>query len=170
VVFCIAAGQAWAADRKIEDFYGEYVGQTISETDRGLNERDIAVSIKAIKKGFEVGWTTTIPKPGGEASRKSYKIKFQKSKRANIYAAGMRPNYFGGWVPLDPMKSEPYIWARIKEATLTVYAMHVIDDGSYEMQTYDRTLTKEGMRLDFTRIRADGKVKKISGVLKRMKK
>jgi hypothetical protein len=82
----------------------------------------------------------------------------------------MRPNYFGGWVPLDPMKSEPYIWARIKEATLTVYAMHVIDDGSYEMQTYDRTLTKEGMRLDFTRIRADGKVKKISGVLKRMKK
>ncbi len=159
-----------AAESAIERFYGDYTGHTISEKDRGLGERDIAVSIKPIKKGFEVGWTTTIPRSDGTVSRKSYKIKFQKSKREHIYAAGMRPNYFGGWIPLDPTKSEPYIWARIKDQTLTVYAMHVIDDGSYEMQIYERTLTAEGMRLDFRRHRPGGDVKRITGVLKRVRK
>lgn len=66
------------------------------------------------------------------------------------------------------MKNEPYIWARIKGETLTVYAMHVIDDGSYEMQIYDRTLTADGMRLDFRRHRPGGDVKRITGVLKRV--
>ena len=104
-----AASNALAAEPAIERFYGEYVGQTISETNRGLSERDLSVSIQPIKKGFEIGWTTAIPRADGTVSRKSYKIKFQMSKRENIYAAGMRPNYFGGWIPLDPMKKEPYI-------------------------------------------------------------
>lgn len=162
-----ADAAAIAADRPIEDFYGEYTGQTVAEGE--LNPRDISVSIQPLKdQGFSVAWTTVISRADGTTSKKSYTINFQASQRQNIYAAGMRPNLFGGWVPLDPMKGEPYIWARIRGDSLTVYAMHVRDDGGYEMQTYERTLTEDGMVLEFRRV-ADGvAMKTIDGFLKRV--
>ncbi len=170
LVILIAAGSvSVAAERKIEEFYGNYVGKTVSQGAKGTSERDLSVSIEPLKKkGFSIAWTTVIPRKNGEASRKSYKINFQKSKRANIYAAGMRPNLFGGWIPLDPMKGEPYIWARIEGETLSVFAMHVIEDGSYEMQAYHRTLTDEGMKLVFSRSRAGEVLKTIEGTLKKV--
>lgn len=160
--------ETWAAgDRPIEDFYGEYLGQTVAEGD--LNARDISVTIKPLKdKGFSVSWTTVITRADGTTSKKSYTINFQASQRDHIYAAGMRPNLFGGWVPLDPMKGEPYIWARIRGDTLTVYAMLVRDDGGYEMQTYERTLTEDGMILEFRRVTDGVAQKTIEGFLKRV--
>jgi len=159
---------AQTADRPIEDFYGEYVGQTVAEGE--LDARDITVNIQPLKdKGFSVAWTTVVSRADGSTSKKSYTINFQASQRDSIYAAGMRPNLFGGWVPLDPMKGEPYIWARVRGNSLTVYAMHVRDDGGYEMQTYERTLTEDGMVLEFRRV-ADGiAMKTIEGYLKRVK-
>ena len=66
------------------------------------------------------------------------------------------------------MKGEPYFWAHIEGDTLTVQGMHVRDDGGYEMQTYERTLTAEGMVLEFRRV-ADGVVMKtIEGFLERV--
>ena len=72
----------------------------------------------------------------------------------------MKKNVFGKSVPLDPIKGEPYVWARIHGKTLTVHAMMVTDDGVYEMQVYDRTITGNGMDLKFSRVR-DGKTPKL---------
>jgi hypothetical protein len=82
----------------------------------------------------------------------------------------MHRDVFGYSGPLDPLKGEPYVWARIAGSTLTVYTLRIIDDGGYEIQTFDRTLTSDGLDLRFSRQR-DGKVlQPITGTLKRIAK
>ena len=43
------------------------------------------------------------------------------------------------------------------------------DDGGYEMQVYHRTLTDDGMRVEFQRIRDGAAQRTVTGVLKRTK-
>jgi hypothetical protein len=40
-------------------------------------------------------------------------------------------------------------WASIFRTTLTVRLLTILDDGSYELQTYERSLKKDGMFLFF---------------------
>jgi len=88
--------------------------------------------------------------------RRSLEVEFRPSGRRGIYASAMRTDKFGSPVPLDPLAGEPYVWARVRGDTLTVYSVFVTDDGGYEMQSYDRTLVNAGMELAFTRV-ADGR-------------
>jgi hypothetical protein len=80
----------------------------------------------------------------------------------------MRKDVFGNRAPNDPMKGDPYVWARLQGDTLTVYALIVTPDGSYDMQVYGRTLTKNGMELDFKRFLEGQEVKSIKGELQRI--
>lgn len=165
----VAGGHRAAADAApIEAFFGDYVGRTISSDEGGLSKRDLSVSIHPENGGFTVDWTTIIHKPGGKAKRKAYSIDFRPSGRQNIYAAAMKSNMFGGRVPLDPMKGEPYVWARIAGDTLTVSALLITDDGGYEIQVYDRTLTDTGLALRFSRVRDGRRLKLVTGTLSRV--
>jgi hypothetical protein len=65
----------------------------------------------------------------------------------------MKRNVFGHDVQLDPMKGEPYVWARIHGDTLSVYSLFVAEDGGYEIQQFDRTLATGGLDLDFQSVR-----------------
>ena len=137
-------------------FVGNYTGSAESSVDGKKISRNLDISISETKKGFQVNWATATLKPSGKMKKKAYSIKFIPSQRENIFSSAMATNLFGGQTALDPMKGQPYVWARIVDKTLTVYALHVTDDGGYELQVYDRTLTKEGLDLKFSRIR-DGK-------------
>src|SRR3712207_344105 len=55
-----APAGVWAQEfTTLQDFFGNYVGQSISLADQGLNERDLAVSIKPFhENGFTLDWTT----------------------------------------------------------------------------------------------------------------
>jgi hypothetical protein len=160
---------AAAVDRPPKDFFGEYEGESISETEDGLSARDLSVKIEPWRgQGFTVDWTTVIHAAGG-TRRQSYSIDFQPSPRAGIYGSAMRKDLFGGKAPLDPLKGEPYVWARIDGDTLTVYSLLITEEGGYEIQEFDRTLTEGGMRLDFTRIRDGEKLRTIKGTLKRVR-
>jgi hypothetical protein len=79
----------------------------------------------------------------------------------------MHKDMFGQSEPLDPIKGEPYFWADIHGATLTVRALLIGDDGGYEIQVYRRTLTPDGMALKFTRNRNGTELKTIYGLLQR---
>lgn len=160
---------AWAADRPIEDFYGEYAGRSVSGSGDKLDTRDINVEIKEIRRGFNVAWTTVTFRKGSKASRKSYAIDFRKTKRDGIFQSAMRKDVFGNQTPNDPMKGDPYVWARVRGDTLSVYALIVTNDGSYDMQVYNRTLIPNGMTLQFTRYLESEEVKSISGELQRIK-
>lgn len=168
-VLGVSLAPAHAADRPIEDFYGEYVGQSISGTDEGLNRRDLAVTIRPAEtgEGFVIGWTTIIPKEGGETVRRQWSIAFQPAGRPHLFGSAMQKDMFGNLQPLDPLKGEPYVWARIRGDTLSVYVMLVTKDGGYEMQAYHRTLTDGGMHLRFTRQREGTTLKVVEGTLTR---
>ncbi|MBT7505913.1 MAG: hypothetical protein HN644_06510, partial [Rhodospirillales bacterium] len=49
-----------------------------------------------------------------------------------------------------------------------VVGFSVSDDGGFEMQIYHRTLTENGMDLEFTRQTEDGVFRQISGKLQRI--
>ncbi len=164
-----AAGGACADD--IEPFLGEYRGHSISDTASGLQERDLSVVIRGKGRGgFVIEWTTVSRgSTSGKLRKKSYTVEFIPTKRPNIYSSAMKTNLFGGREAMDPLKGDPYVWGRIAGRTLTVYALIITDEGGYEMQVYERTLTDPGrMDLEFSRVR-DGRVlKQIHGTLERV--
>lgn len=97
-------------------------------------------------------------------------MRFIPTRRDNIYSAASRQDMFGKQVPIDPISGkDPYYWARITGKTLSVYNIIINDDGGYEMQVYHRTLTDDGMKVEFQRIRDGAPQRSVSGVLKRMK-
>jgi hypothetical protein len=127
-----SAAPAQAQDKRISAFFGEYEGNSISSTEQGLSKRYLSVSIQPKDEGFTLKWTTITYKKAGEAKPKAYSIDFRSSARPNIFASEMRKNKFSGSVPLDPLKGEPCVWGRLHGSSLTVHALMITNDGSYE--------------------------------------
>lgn len=151
------AATAKAVSDDIQAFVGEYEGEAISANNSDLSTRDLRVKISATRHGFTVKWISVTKRPDGKLKRKEYSIDFLPTRRKNIFRSGERKDMFGNAVPLDPMEGDPYVWARIHEDTLTVYAVHVLEDGGYEIQTYARTRIPTGLSLKYSRVR-DGKI------------
>jgi hypothetical protein len=164
------SASAVAADRSPEEFFGEYVGKSLKHSGNGVTPRDINVTIKPVRRGFSVDWKTGATRADGTVKRKSYYIEFRKTKRANIFQSAMEKDAFGNLSPMNPMRGNPYVWARIQGDTLSVYAMHIIEDGTYEMQVYHRTLTATGMDLKFSRYREGQNLRDITGSARKISK
>ena len=60
-----------------ERFFGDYVGEAISETEGELGRRDLRVTIASIDDGFSVNWVAVTTKSGGKVKRKEYTVNFQ---------------------------------------------------------------------------------------------
>lgn len=158
--------QLSATDATLARFFGEYEGRGMQPAEEPLSPRDLSVSIRPHDEGFTLDWTTVIGRSDGPR-RQSYSIDFSPTNRAGIFASAMRRDTFGHSEPLDPLNGDPYVWARIAGDTLTVDALLITDDGGYEMQVYERTLTPDGMDLRFSRDRNGREMKTITGTLKR---
>lgn len=146
----------WAVAAQADDisrFVGTYTGSAFVQTGDGTEApRDMSVWITQTKDGFEVKWSSTTYRSDGRAKEKTYEIEFVPSDRGGVFAAAMKRNVFGHSVQLDPMKGEPYVWARIEGDTLTVFSLYVAQDGGYELQQFDRTLVENGLDLHFRRL------------------
>lgn len=152
----------------IMPFVGDYVGSAdVLGADGERIRRDMNVNISAVDDGFTVQWTSITHKPDGRLKEKSYSIDFRPSEREGIYSAAMRRNVFGHEVQLDPMKGEPFVWGRIRDQTLTVYSLFVDEQGGYELQQFDRTLTQGGLLLQFTNLRNGDKHRSVATFLNR---
>lgn len=159
-------GLAFSAE-DYEKFFGQYHGETIDSSTGKDVKRNLDVTVKKVKKGFNVSWETTTIKSDGRIKTKAYSINFIPSERDHIYSSAMKTNLFGGQQALDPLKGDPYVWARISGDTLTMHALVINDEGGFEMQTFDRTLVEGGLRLNFTRIGDGHELKRIETELKR---
>jgi hypothetical protein len=159
---------AAAADAALEQFFGSYVGNISQAPNEPLMPRDLATKISSHgQNGFRLEWTTVIYRADGP-KRQSYAVNFSRTDRPGIFSSAMRNNLFGQSEPLDPLKGDPYLWAQLGGETLTVHAMLITDDGSYEMQTYERTLAEGGMILKFSRDHNGTVLRTIFGKLKRV--
>ena len=161
-----SATMAFAAS--IEPFVGDYSGSADVENFDGTKAmRNMSVSIKENKNGFSVEWSTKTHREDGTSKEKSYDISFVASDRPDVFAAAMTKNVFGHEVQMNPMKGEPYVWARIMGDTMTVYSLFVDADGGYELQQFDRTLAEGGLNLEFSRVSDGIKQRTSSAFLKR---
>jgi len=154
-----------AGESGAERFYGHFTGQAMVETEGQVSKRDLGVTVEPYKKGFTVEWTTKRHKADGKIKTSEYKVNFRKAKRAGLFKSAMRVTKFGAEEPLDPLQGDPYVWAQIEGDKMTIFSMLILNDGGYEMQTYDRRLTAEGMDLLFSRVRNGLILKAISARL-----
>ena len=126
-----------------EAFYGHYVGKGTAHdphlTALGFDYRDLDVEIGAAEGGFFVSWTTVIQSLAGKNRRKITRVTFQPSDRPGIYIGRV-----AGGNAADGMS-----WATISGRSLTVRELTIGDDGGYQIHSYQRTLTKEGLALLF---------------------
>ncbi|WP_133251406.1 hypothetical protein [Pokkaliibacter plantistimulans] len=146
-VLCLLAG--WARAESISSFYGDYLGHM---EESGENTRDLRVSIHPLAdnpQAFNLSWTTVVYRNGRAVSHFQNEASFTATHKPNVFASAMKTNVFGRKIPHDPLQGEPYLWARIKDKTLCVYALIIDEEGTYELQTYERTLTAQGMQLHY---------------------
>ena len=167
ILACAALAPAVGAEALWERFLGSYVGQAITETDGSHEMRDLQVDISKTKRGFRVRWTAVTRRSDGSVKRKQYSVDFTPSRREGVFASEMRSNLFGKREALDPMRGDPYVWARIEGDTLSVFSLLITDVGSYSMQVYHRTLIEEGLDLDYTRFEEGEVTRTVNGTLRR---
>lgn len=162
-----AVPPAVAEDFPIAAFAGHFsgTGTATDEVSESVDEtvRNIDVIITPDGDGFALSWATILRQDGdaddSEIKQNHHALFFEPSDRADVFQGG---------VEADPLAGGPFIWARIKGRTLTVHSLLVHEDGSYEIQTYDRTLSDAGMELYFTRVRDGELVRSVSGTLARV--
>ena len=154
-----AALPSFAADRKIQDFYGAYLGhggdEGSGETTSGPKQtrfsQVIIHSSKEEKDGFTIEWATLKLKGDeipSEADTKSY---------TQTFRAADKPTLFRDITSGDPNLGADTSWAVIKGDMLRIVQVTVDSDGGYFLTQYDRTLTPKGMDVHFTRIE-NGKI------------
>ncbi|QEW21071.1 hypothetical protein LA6_003274 [Marinibacterium anthonyi] len=149
----VISGATHALAAQVSDFVGSYKGKAEIQSEGEVHQRDLSVDIEETKEGFRVDWTTVTYKADGRVKEAKYSINFVPSDRDNVFSAAMKKNMFGHDVQLDPMKGEPYVWARIIGDTMTVFSLFVDNEGGYEIQEFNRTLADGGLDLDFLSVR-----------------
>jgi hypothetical protein len=137
-------------------FYGRYHGTAQAHDPHGLpmgfDWRDFDVEIGQADNGFFVAWTTVMKSiRGKEVRRKSTRIVYEPTGRPGIYVQKAGAAEIANGIS----------WATISGRTLTVRVAAILDDGTYEIQTYERTLVKDGLQLLFRSDR-NGSVSKIA--------
>ena len=145
------AAPAVAADRKIQDFVGVYLGHG-GEEHAGDAEKQLGTSRfsqviirPAAENGFSIEWSTLKLKGDelpGSADTKSY---------TQTFRATDKPNVFRDITSGDLNLNQDTSWAVISGDTLSIVQVSVGPDGGYFVTHYDRTLTEKGMDVRFTR-------------------
>jgi hypothetical protein len=161
------ASAAEAADRKIEDFYGRWIGS--GQATKGIvnpvttQSRDSEVIIERAADGFKVTWTT-MSSDVADASRAKVKTSSLTFKR------GKKPNLFIDVKSGHAMDGKKTTWARITGDTLSIVQLVVAEDGQWDVTVYDRTLKGgDDMALAFTRITNGTIARQASLAMKRAK-
>jgi hypothetical protein len=166
VLTLLGAAAGFAAE--LEDFVGKYSGSAeVQFADGTVLPRDMSVVIEETRDGFSVAWTSVTYREDGRTKEATYQIDFAPSGRGQVFAAAQKKNVFGHATALDPMKGEPYVWARLVDDTLTVFSLFVAEDGGYEIQQFDRTLVDTGLELSFQRFSNGEKMRAVTTVLSR---
>lgn len=145
-----AVSAAQAADRKLEDFVGRWVGT--GQATQGVvapvatQSRDSEVIIEKAADGFKISWTT-MSSAINDASHSKVKasvLTFKRGKQANVFVDVKSGHAMDG---------KKTTWARISGDMLSIAQLVVADDGQWDVTVYDRTLKgKDDMTLAFTRI------------------
>ena len=146
----LLATAAQAADRKIEDFVGRWIGSGQATqgaaTAKATQSRDSEVVIEKAADGFKISWTTMSSSvdDGSKSKVKTSSLTFKKGKAPNVYTDVKSGSATDG---------KKTTWARIWGSTLSITQLVIAEDGQWDVTIYDRSLKDaDHMNLAFKRI------------------
>jgi hypothetical protein len=174
----LASGLAWPAIAAgLEPLFGTYVGvaevEDLATGER--RQRDMDIVIEPYKQGgFKIQWVNVTLVDGQRAvpgvERRVQTVLFEPAENHDFFVEVQENNPFRERGETRPMRGDPVRWASLDDQGLHVYAFVVLEDGRYELQIYDRTITDVGIDIRFQRI-VDGElVRRIVGTTARAKR
>lgn len=159
----------------LEPFFGTYVG--VAEVrdlrdDGEVRQRDMDIVIEPYKRGgFSIHWINVTLVDGKRAvpgvERRVQTVLFEPAEDRGFFVEVEEANPFRERGETRPMRGDPVRWASLDEQGLHVYSFVVLEDGRYELQIYDRTLTDIGLDIRFQRIVDGALVREITGTTAR---
>jgi hypothetical protein len=142
----------------IEDFFGTWRGTEVAAP-AGLEFQadDLDVVIEPYDGGFRMRWTT-LDRAGSEAgfTAQPAEASFSETERAGVYAydpggGSLLSSLFAAPESGNPLEGETLLWARLEEAALVVYSLSINPDGGMDLNRYARTLSDDGMVVEYRR-------------------
>lgn len=147
----VGGGAARADSSVLKPFFGTYVGASLMPSVEML-PRDLRVSITPAKAdGFVIQWQTTLFKFGESQRRKSQVLAFRPTKNDPSLYQAVRSD--GAEASDSPLDGGPLAWAFVQGKVMSIHILTIVEKGGYELQSYERTLTRGGMKLSFARVR-----------------
>ena len=159
-----------AAAPDLEPFFGAFVGVAeVEDLKTGeVRQRDMDIVIQPYHDdGFMIQWVNVTLVDGRRdlpgVVRRIQEVRFEPADGRDLYVEVAADNPFREREEIQPLRGDPVRWASLDDNRLHVYAFVVAEDGTYELQIYDRVLTDKGIDIAFQRI-VDGEVvRRISG-------
>jgi hypothetical protein len=165
---------AGAHAASLEPLFGTYVGvaevEDIAQGD--VRQRDMDIVIEPYKQGgFRIQWVNVTLVDGERAvpgvERRVQTVLFEPAPDRGFFVEAAENNPFREREETRPMRGDPVRWASLDDQGLHVYSFVVLEDGRYELQVYDRTLTDIGLDIRFQRIVDGAVVRQITGTTAR---
>jgi hypothetical protein len=174
LIALVLAAPAGVSAASLEPFFGSYVGvaEVKSFEDGDVRQRDMDIVIEPYKRGgFKIHWVNVSLVDGKRAApgveRRVQTVLFEPAEGRDFFVEVAEDNPFRERDETRPMRGDPVRWASLDDQGLHVYSFVVLEDGRYELQVYDRTLTDIGLDIRFQRIVDSELVREITGTTAR---
>lgn len=147
------------AEAPVQPFTGTYVGraEVFGPDGEVVHQRDIVVEIEpAERDGFTIRWSNVTLVDGRRdvpgVERHVGEASFVPGDEPGIFVQHTRGSVFEERRDMNYIGGDPLRWASISNGRLGMYSMVIYEDGSFELQSYIRTLTDTGLSLHFERL------------------
>jgi hypothetical protein len=161
---------AFTARGHADPLVGAYVGRAHDvdlRTGEKL-ERDIDIVIEPVEGGgLRVTWTNVTLVDGRRdvpgVKRRSDEMLLTPAPDRDFFLAGTGYDPFQAKQEVDPHRGDALRWGVRNGNTVVAYSFAILEDGRYELQTYERRLVEDRLALSFERV-VDGTVtRKMTG-------
>jgi hypothetical protein len=158
----------------LEPLFGTYVGVAeVEDVAQGnVRQRDMDIVIEPYKQGgFRIQWINVSLVDGKRAvpgvERRVQTVLFEPAQDRGFFMEAAESNPFREREQTRPMRGDPVRWASLDDQGLHVYSFMVLQDGRFELQIYDRSLTEIGLDIRFQRIVDGAVMRQITGTTAR---
>lgn len=159
-----AVGQGESAADPLQPFYGSYVGsaEVVDLVTGETGRRDLDIVIEPDdQSGFRLHWVSVALVDGRRdvpgVERRVQSVLFGPAEDGEFFVETEEESPFRERGETLPMRGDPVRWAYLEDDTLHVATFVVLEDGRYELQLYERSLTPNGLDIEFQRL-VDGQL------------
>lgn len=159
-----------AAADEIEPFLGTYVGtaQVLGSNGEVAEERDMDITISEERGGgFRITWINVTRIDGRRdvpgVRRRVDEVVMEPGDRNGVFLEKTQRSLFERRQDVDVLEGDAMRWARIDGDSLGLFSLVVMEDGGYELQSYERILTEDGLTIEFSRVKNGMVTRRIVG-------